>query len=237
MTEIPDIGDEDRHVVIRVLRRPRGFYDAVRASQLSGVPRSTINQWARSGMLTPDWNALRPRGWSYRDLLYLRLLAWLRKRGMDTAGASERVRLIRDVLARERVDPTVRSDDQHSFLSGETFDRFSGQQAFDGMTLFLSIFDVAQPIGKVSRSAMWGPGLVYPSLHTHISPGVLSGEPCVLRSRIPTSALFALHRDRRLPAGKIGLLYPQVRVEAIKDAIELEEKLRLRKSRADATAA
>ena len=156
---------------------------------------------------------------------------------MGTSGASERVRLIRDVLALEGIDPTVRSDGQHAFLDAETADRFSGQQAFDGMTTFLSVFDVAQPIDRVSRSAMWGPGLVYPSVHTHISPWVLSGEPCVVHSRIPTSALFALRRERLLPAEKIRLLYPQVKVEAIQDAIDLEEKLRLRESRADATAA
>lgn len=237
MTEIPHIENEDRYVVLRALRRPRGFYDSKRASQLSGVPRRTISHWARSGLLEPDWNALSPRGWSYRDLLYLRLFAWLRRRGMETVGASERVRLIRDVLALGKVNPTVRSDDQHAFLSDETTDRFSGQQAFDGMTMFLSIFDVAQPINKVSRSAMWGPGLVYPSIHTHISPWVLSGEPCVVRSRIPSSALFALHEERHLPPEKIHLLYPQLKVEAIQDAIALEERLRLREPRADATAA
>ena len=237
MTEDPAIGDEDRYTVVQALRRPRGFYDAKRASQLSGVPKSSINQWARTGILTPDWNALTPRGWSYRDLLYLRLFAWLRKRGMETSGASERVRLIRGVLAQQPIDPTVRSDGQHAFLSDETYDRFSGQQAFDGMTLFLSIFEIAQPIDEVSRAAMWGPGLVYPSTHTHISPWVLSGEPCVVRSRIPTSALFALRHQRRLPAEKIRVLYPHLEVEAIQDAIGLEERLRLRESRADATAA
>jgi DNA-binding transcriptional MerR regulator len=236
MPEVSAIGNDDRYVVVRALRRPKGFYDAKRASQLSGVPQSTINQWARSGTLTPDWNTLSPRGWSYRDLLYLRLFAWLRKRGMETSRASERVRIIREILALEDIDPTVRSDDQHAFLSNETIDRFSGQQAFDGMTPFLSIFDVAQPIDRVSRSAIWGPGLVYPSTHTHISPWVLSGEPCVARSRIPTSALFALRQERRLPAEKIRLLYPQIRVEAIRDAITLEMKLRLRESDA-ATAA
>lgn len=188
-------------------------------------------------MLTPDWNALIPRGWSYRDLLYLRLVAWLRKRGMEASGVSERVRLIRGVLAKEPIDPTVRADGQHAFLSDESFDRFSGQQAFEGMTLFLSIFDIAQPITKVSRAAMWGPGLVYPSTHTHISPWVLSGEPCLTRSRIPTSALFALRHERHLPAEKICVLYPHIRVEAIQDAIGLEEKLRRRESRTDATAA
>lgn len=237
MNQTPSIGVEDRHAVVQALRRPRGFYDANRASQLSGVPQSTISQWARSEMLVPDWNALRPRGWSYRDLLYLRLLAWLRRKGMEVSGASQRVRLIRDVLASGRIDPTVRSDGQHAFLSGESLDRFSGQKAFDGMTRFLSIFDIAQPVHKVSRAAMWGPGLIYPSTHTHISPWVLSGEPCVAGSRIPTSALFALRRERHLPTDKIHLLYPQVRAQAIEDAIKLEEQLRLTRSHADATAA
>ena len=237
MTEIPAIGDEDRYAVVQALRRPRGYYDAKRASQLSGVPQSSINQWARTGMLTPDWNALTPRGWSYRDLLYLRLFAWLRKKGMEASGVSQRVRLIRGVLAKEPIDPTVRSDGRHAFLSDETFDRFSGQQAFEGMTLFLSIFDIAQPIDKVSRAAIWGPGLVYPSTYTHISPWVMSGEPCVVRSRIPTSALFALRQKRHLPAEKIRLLYPHIEVEAIQDAIDLEERLRRRESRNDATAA
>jgi len=235
MTDIRAVGDEDRFVVYQALRRPRGFYDANRASQLSGVPLGTINHWARSELLTPDWNALTPRGWSYRDLLYLRLFALLRKQGMETSGTSERVRLIRDVLASETIDPTVRSDGQHAFLSGETIDRFSGQQAFDGVTALLSIFEIAQPIDKVSKSAMWGPGLVCPSAHTHISPWVLSGEPCVAFSRIPTSALFVLRQERRLPAERIRLLYPQIRVEAIQDAINLEKKLRLGKSRAYAT--
>ena len=237
MTEMPLIGDEDRHMVVQALRRPRGFYDATRASQLSGVPQNTINRWASSKVLVPDWKALRPRGWSYRDLLYLRLLAWLRQKGMEISGASERVRMIREVLATEQIDPTVRSDGQHAHLSDETFDRYSGQLAFDGMTLFLSIFDVAQPVAKVSRSSMWGPGLVYPSMHTRISTWILAGEPCVARSRIPTSTLFALRQERDLPTDRIHSLYPQVEEEAIDDAIDLENRLRFPGSHPNATAA
>jgi len=237
MDQALPIADRDRYVVVQALRRPRGFYDARRASQLSGVPQNTLSRWARSEMLIPDWNALRPRGWSYRDLLYLRLLAWLRQKGMGISGASERVGLIRKVLAIEQIDPTVRSDGQHAFLSVESIDRFSGQMAFDGLTHFLSIFDIAQPIDQVSSSAVWGPGLVYPSKHTHISPWVLAGEPCVTRSRVPTTALFALRHDRSLPPERIQYLYPQLTVEAIHDAINLEEKLRSPKRDTDAAAA
>lgn len=231
------IRDEDRRLVAQALRQPRGFYNARRASQLSGVPQGTVNRWARSKLFRPDWSPASPRGWSYRDLLYLRLMAWLRNKGMDPSGAAERVRLVRGVLATDSVDAGIRSDGQHAFLNDESFDRFSGQQAFDGMTLFLDIFDIAQPVDRVSRSAMWGPGLVYPSTHTHISPWVLAGEPCVTRSRISTSALFALRDERRLSTEKILLLYPQIGAEAIDDAINLEKRLRFAGPRTDATAA
>ena len=237
MNEIPRISEDDRYLVAQALRRPRGFYSTKRASQLSGIPQSTINQWARSDVLVPDWNSLHPRGWSYRDLLFLRLLAWLRKKEMRLSHASDRVHLIRDVLATDHIDPTVRADRRHAFLADETFDRFSRQQAFDNMTLFLSIFDIAQPIDGVSQAAMWGPGLIYPSAHTHISPWVLAGEPCVARSRIPTSALFALRRQRQLTAEKINALYSHITLDAIKDAIDLEKRLRAAGSHTDATAA
>lgn len=151
--------------------------------------------------------------------------------------ASRRVRLIRDALAVDHIDPTVRSDGQHAFLNSETRDRFSGQGAFAEIMPCLPAFDIVKPVDGVSRSAMWGPGLVYPSPHTHISPLVLSGEPRVTRSRILTSSLFALRRERHLPSEKILSLYPQLTVEAIRDAIGLEQRLRLRESRHDATAA
>ena len=188
-------------------------------------------------MLTPDWNGLGPRGWSYRDLLYIRLLAWLRKQGMGLPGASATVRLIRQVLTGHDIDPSIRSDGQHAFLGDESFDRFSGQQAFEGLTRFLTTFDIAQPVHEVSRSPMWGPGLVYPSTHTHISPWVLAGEPCVSRTRIPTTAIFALQEDRLLPSVGIRALYPQLTLEAIRDAINLEKTLRSKTPHPDAPAA
>ncbi len=156
---------------------------------------------------------------------------------MRLSYASKRVHLIRDVLATDHIDPSVRADREHAFLADETFDRFSGQQAFDSVTTLLDMFDIAQPIKDVSNTAMWGPGLVYPSAHTHISPWVLAGEPCVIRSRIPTSALFALRQERKLTTEKIGLLYPHIATAAIDDAINLEKRLRAAGAFDDATAA
>lgn len=49
---------DDRALVMRALRVPRGRYSAERASQLSAVPARTLHDWATSGMLLPDWSPL-----------------------------------------------------------------------------------------------------------------------------------------------------------------------------------
>lgn len=65
----------ERALVLRALRYPRGRYRAERASQLSAIPARTLHDWATADVLVPDWFAAKPRGWSYRDVIYARLLA------------------------------------------------------------------------------------------------------------------------------------------------------------------
>jgi hypothetical protein len=56
----------------------RGAYTADRAAALSGVPRSTVHHWARSGLLVPSISPTRVKLWSYVDLMGLRAIYWLR---------------------------------------------------------------------------------------------------------------------------------------------------------------
>src|SRR5437588_3324815 len=81
--------------VMYALRHPRGRYSADRASQLSGVPRSTLYDWRRESVYAPDFDGASPVAWSYRDLVYLRLLAWLRQLGMPRPRASDRVAAVK----------------------------------------------------------------------------------------------------------------------------------------------
>lgn len=220
------LSDDDRDLVLRALRFPRGRYAADRAAQLSAVPARTLHDWAASGILVPDWMNASPRGWSYRDILYARLLAWLRSKGMERAVASDRVLVIRELMARAEIQPQLRSDGTVMLLDDESVDRFSGQQVFDGLSELLDVFIMTEPIEAVSRAELWGPSLVRPSRLTYISPWVLSGEPCVAESRVPTSAIYALRAERSLDAARIHALYPELTEEAIEDAVELEVRLR-----------
>lgn len=216
----------DRALVLRALRYPRGRYSAERAHQLSAVPARTLHDWATAGVLVPDWFAARPRGWSYRDIVYARLMAWLRSKHMDRAAAADRVRYLRELLSSTEVDPTIRSDGSIFLIGGDAVDRFTGQQVFDALVEVLDVFELTEPIEGVSNGELWGPSLVHPSPHTYISPWVLAGEPCVEGSRVPSATLHALRAERGLDARAIHALYEFLPVEAIEDALDLEARLR-----------
>jgi hypothetical protein len=62
-------------LVLHSLRHARGQYKADRAAQLSGIPRSTLYDWQRSDVLVPDFAGASPMAWSYRDLVFVRVLA------------------------------------------------------------------------------------------------------------------------------------------------------------------
>lgn len=217
---------EECVLVLRALRYPRGRYSAERAHQLSGVPARTLHDWAAAGVVVPDWFAASPRGWSYRDVVYVRLLAWLRSKHMGRDAAAKRVRYVRELLSTSEIDPTIRSDGRIFLIDDEGSDRFTGQQAFDGLVEVLDVFRLTEPIEGVSTGELWGPSLVRPSEHTYISPWVLGGEPCVEKSRVPSATLHALHAERGLDAERIHDLYEFLPVESIEDALKLEARLR-----------
>lgn len=103
-----------------------------------------------------------------------------------------------------------------------------GQAAFPEVWPYLDEFSIdraAQFVEEVEQRTLWGPDLVTPSARTRISPWVMSGEPCVRDTRVPTSTLYAL-RPRALTSAAIVKLYPGLDEDDIEDALELEAKLR-----------
>lgn len=223
---------EERAVVFDALQRPRGRYTARRASQLSGVPERTVYEWATRNILVPDFGRARPKQWSYRDLVYLRLLAWLRSRNMVRQEAARRVKWVRsqvmagDLAPDTDVGTVLSTDGRVMLLDGEDYDHVSGQQLLGGLEKLVTRFDLLSPVDELGSTPLWGPNLVHPSPRTFISPSVLAGEPCVTDTRIPTGSLLALSRDRGLDPSAITQLYPGLEEADVLDAISLETKLR-----------
>lgn len=218
---------DEEQLILFAFRHPRGRYSAERAGQLSGVPARTLYDWAEAKVLVPDYATVRPKAWSYRDLGFARLLAWLRQQGHDRPDATSRVAALRDVMSDAALQVTaVRSDGSIVLLGEETVDRLTGQQMLDGMAQFLSAFNLLEPVAELGRKRLWGPDLLTPSHLTVISPWVMGGEPVVRSTRIPTASLHALRHERGLETERIVALYPGLDTAQVDDAIELEDRLR-----------
>jgi uncharacterized protein (DUF433 family) len=232
MAEMLTMPVEERFLLIQAFQTPRGRYRADRISQLSGIPERTVYHWARERLLVPDYDQDRPKHWSYRDLVYLRLFTWLRSKHHSPAVASKHVSRIRSRLAEEVTDPMiVRGDSSVVLLGDEQVDLLSGQQLLEGVLEHLSAFDLLVPVDVEElsvghQSRLWGPNLVRPSDATRISPWVMSGEPCIEGSRLPTSTVFALNSRRGLSPDHIVGLYPGITWEQVADAVRLENRLR-----------
>lgn len=225
------VGRDERALLRHALRFPRGRYQAARAAQLSGIPKSTVYDWVRERVLVPDFHRAAPMRWSYRDLVYLRLLARLRQHGMPREAAAERVRLVRGVAADEGVDE-VRLTRHGLLLPGESHDRLTGEGVLAELVELIDRFDLLEPIAGVNTDRLWGPNLVKPTDHTFIAPAVLGGEPCIEDTRIPTASVYTLVHGRGMTATQVTVLYPQITEDRVEEAVDLERRMRVRKSAA-----
>lgn len=226
-------GTEDHQHISYRLRNPRGWYESKRASQLSGIPRPTLYDWRRHQVFVGDYPNSSPMAWSYRDLVLLRLLAWLRQGKMERQLAAEKIEKVRSHLNQAREIRWVHATRREIVLEGPEQDRMQDDRdsilPFTSFFELMRSFDMLEPIKELRRkdsSRVWAPDLVRPSPRTRIVPWVLAGEPCIERSRVPTSAVFALSSERGLDIAAIVDLYPSVSKESVADSIALEGRLR-----------
>lgn len=134
--------------------------------------------------------------WSYRDLVYLRVLAWLRGKGMERARAAAAVGEIKADISKGQRVVRLRADRKALIADDELANRISGEDPLSGFASFFQEFDLLEPVADFDDRRLWGPDLVNPSDFTYISPWVLGGEPCVDGTRIPTASIWTVRHQR-----------------------------------------
>jgi uncharacterized protein (DUF433 family) len=208
----------------------RGAYTAERAAAISGVPWSTVHEWARKGVLAPSLSPSRIKLWSYTDLMALRIIYWLRHpktsgQGQVIPGASmKEVRKAVDALA--NLDLGLWEQDEGEMVRVDRNGKIYVGRPDESMTTagqrHAEFLDLIAPFE--SEHGIRGPDLVRPRPRLRINPGKLAGAPHIARTRLETEALAALSR-RGVSAGKIYRLYPSFDSEAIDQALDLEKQL------------
>jgi uncharacterized protein (DUF433 family) len=208
-----------------------GCYEAHRAAALSGVPKSTVYDWARKSVVVPSISREREMLWSYADLMALRIVSWLRhpKAGGAEVRPASAMKHVREALA----DLEGRRLDLWDGRTGSSplvVDRrgeiiiVEADTASDlhGQLVAGSMLDLLGPFESADGSS--GPDLRRPRLHLRIVPGKCAGEPHLEGTRLTTTAIAALV-ERGFGLEDIARLYPDEPAASLAEAIDLERSL------------
>lgn len=207
-----------------------GCYPAHRAAALSGVPASTVYDWARKGIVVPSVSVEREKLWSYADLMTLRIVAWLRSPKIDGTvprTPMSQVRAAFDRLAADgidlwddgRVPPVALLVDRSGQIVVRTQDTAT---EIAGQGRCVDTLDLLAPFQLDHQIA--GPDLRRPRPLLRIVPGKCSGEPHVQGTRITTTTLAALFA-RGYDLDAVAALYPDEPRDALDQALDLEQHL------------
>ena len=208
-----------------------GCYEARRAAALSGVPQSTVYDWARKGVVVPSISPEREKLWSYVDLMALRIVSWLRhpKGPANDQRPASAMREVRKALDRLE-DRGMDLWDGRATRSPLFVDRAGkiiivrDEEASDvsGQAVMSQFLDLLAPFEGSDGGR--GPDLRRPREHLRIVPGKCAGEPHLEGSRLTTPTLAAL-AIRGYEIEDLARLYPDESPGSIAEAIDLERSL------------
>jgi uncharacterized protein (DUF433 family)/DNA-binding transcriptional MerR regulator len=206
-----------------------GAYTADRAAALSGVPKSTLYYWARHGHLHPSVS-MNPRLWSYRDLLALRTIYWLRqpKRAFEReVRATSMAKVQRALRQIQALDLDLFDDEQPIVAVTSAGDIVLDQAALplqlvEGQYLERELINIVGPFEGLEGTH--GPSLTQPRANVRIAPGRISGAPHIAGTRLPTQSIYTL-KQRGFTIDHLAQLYPFASREALDDSIDLEQQL------------
>jgi uncharacterized protein (DUF433 family) len=207
----------------------RGVYTAERAAALSGIPRSTVYRWARAGSRVPSVSPTRVKRWSFKNLLILRAIHWLRHPAPNPDG--ERFPTVPEPVVRATLAELAQADleglrDERLSVrvdrAGAVHVGLADDGGETGSRRPLDSLDLIEPFE--CRGGSRGPDLVAPRPLLRIVPGKLGGAPHLLGTRLQTEALAAIYRQG-MSRSSVYRLYPRFDPLAIDQALDLEDQL------------
>ena len=112
---------------------------------------------------------MSPAVWSYRDLVFVCLLAWLRQIGMKRPTAAEVVDRVKGMVSEGELIRTLSADSRNLLINEENTSRFEdhpNQLPFSNIFELMSRFDMLEPVDELRHHGprrVWGPHLVTPA--------------------------------------------------------------------------
>lgn len=207
----------------------QGFYTSKEAARIARIHPATVTLWDKKGIIVPtliwtDENGKENRGYSFADLIYLRLLRMLRNESVPLRKAVIAVSHLVDVFG----PPGPNWEDARIFSDGH--DLWVDHKSDWGVT-------AATRHGQRVADELFGPefdllreradALLVPhtfSKVVEIDPSVKNGHPMIRRTSIKTGTIYSL-RKQGLTYAQIRAYYPHLTRRQIVGAGKYEQSL------------
>ncbi len=209
----------------------QGLYSTAQVSRLARIPRSTIYEWRRRGIIRPSLelltqsNLIADEGYSYSDLTLVRIIKALRDKHLDFDSAATALRHLYERLGppdRGWANETVWVVGNRIYIDRpdewEITDATNmGQRVME--TVFGDLFDELREMDEEASI------IVPPQFrkYVQVKPEVMGGEPVIRDTRLPTATVVALLVKHDID--ELKKLYRRIPPESIEKAIEYERYL------------
>lgn len=198
-------------------------YSPALAVKLSGATPFQLAKWRRLGLLVPEIHAGRPPIYSYRDVVALRAMVFLRAKT-----SAQKLR-----AAWDNLDMFAVADHPSEFVfgtdgkgiyaktpDGEVVDltrkpgHLVGEYSFEQLFAEFENFrgNVVVPFDRPA------PNLV-------VNPRTLGGYPVITGTRVPFDTVAQLIDNETVFPEDIPAMFPRVSVDAARDAVAFEQSL------------
>ena len=202
-----------------------GFYSAAQVSRLAGVPRSTLYDWKKRGIIGPSVqifarDKLLEEGYSYADLAVIKLVRGLKDKQLTRKSL---IVALKHLLERFGSFDSRNWERSHLYvINKEVYAQKPDQ--WDATAATRGGQKLMLPAPEFFEEEA---GLLIPrrySGYVEIDPGIMDGLPVVANTRIPTSTL-AMMSEQGMSFSTLAELYYPVPMETLEKAIEYERSL------------
>ena len=178
-------------------------------SKLTGVTPYQLRSWSRSGLLVPEIRAKRPPIYSFRDLVALRSIAFLR--------AETSLQKIHKAFDNLNVLDMVEHPSEYSFGN-------------DGKTIFVQgpddeAIDLVRSLAFINFRKQEVPSFTAPAPHICVNPARIGGWPAIEGTRIGYDVIADLAGAQDPDVEYVIEYYPGLTTSAVESAIEFNRQV------------
>lgn len=193
------------------------------ASVLTGATPSQLYHWRETGLVVPEVRPKRPPLYSFRDLLLLRSVVFLRSR--TSSQKIHRAFANLPDIAEVVEHPSMYRfgvDDATIYLGTEDGEAIDILKRV-GQTSLFSFEDMLGSFANFRDVPV--PALSRPSRHVELRPQRMGGWPTIEGTRVPFDTIARLVDDDTVRPQDVHLYYPSVSAAAARDAVAFARRV------------